>query len=116
MKLKESVLGNLNEAFSLGGYGVLRYQGRLCVHNIDGLRNWILEEAHVSAYSIHPCSTKMYHDLREVFLCEGLKKDIVQFISKCPNCTHVTVKHQTVAYYKKSKFLLGSWKTSMWIL
>ena len=36
MELKESVLGNLNESFSLGGNGELRYQGRLCVPAVDG--------------------------------------------------------------------------------
>ena len=55
---------------------MLRYQGRLCVTNVDGLRNRILEEAHGSRYSIHPGSTKMYHDFREVFWWEGLKRDI----------------------------------------
>ena len=54
MELKEFVLGKLNESFSLGGGdGVLRYQGKLCVHNVDGLRNRILEETHGSCYSIH---------------------------------------------------------------
>ena len=42
MKLKETVIGKFNESFSLQGDGVLRYQGRLCVPNIDGLRNRIL--------------------------------------------------------------------------
>ena len=31
MELKAPVLGKLNESFSLGGDGVLKYQGRLCV-------------------------------------------------------------------------------------
>ena len=54
IELKESVLGKLNETFSLGGGdGFLRYQGRFCVPNVDCLRNWILEEAHGSRYSIH---------------------------------------------------------------
>ena len=44
--------------------------------NVDDLRNQILEEAHGSCYSIHPGSTKMYHDLREVFWWEVLKGDI----------------------------------------
>ena len=48
MELKESVLGKLNESLSLGEDDVLRYQGRLCVPNVDGLRDWILEEAHGS--------------------------------------------------------------------
>ena len=36
----------------------------------------------------------MYHDLREVFLWEGLKKDIMEFVTKCPNCKQVNVEHQ----------------------
>ena len=58
----------------LRGNGVLRYQGRLYVHNVDALRNWILEEAHGYHFLIHPCSTMMYHDLREVFLVGWLEK------------------------------------------
>ena len=54
MELKETVLGKLNESFSLGRDSVLRYQERLCVPNVDDLRNRILEEAHGSLYSIHP--------------------------------------------------------------
>ena len=42
IELKESVLCELNESFSLGGDDVLRYQGRLCVLNVDCLRNPIL--------------------------------------------------------------------------
>ena len=37
MESKESILGKLNESFSQGGDGVLRYQGTLCVPNIDDL-------------------------------------------------------------------------------
>ena len=46
MELKKSVLSNLNESFSWEE-GVLMYQGRLCVPNVDDLRNWILMEDHV---------------------------------------------------------------------
>ena len=59
-ELKESVLGNLNESFSIGGDGVLRYQRRLCVPYVHGLRYRNLEVSHGSRYSIHPGLTKMY--------------------------------------------------------
>ena len=75
MELKESFLGKFNESFSLGGDGVLKYQGRLYVLEVDRLRVPILEEAHKSRYSIHPGSIKMYHDLREIYWCEVLKRD-----------------------------------------
>ena len=67
MELKESALGKLNESFSLEGNGLFRYQGRLCVLNIDGLMSRILEEAHGSCYPIRLGSTKMYRYVRELF-------------------------------------------------
>ena len=63
----------------------MRYQRRLCVPNVDDLINPTLQEAHGSHYSIHLGSTKMYHDLREVFLLERLKGDIAEFVAKCNN-------------------------------
>ena len=59
MELKESVLAKLYKSFSLRGDGVLKYEGRLCVPDVDGLGVRILEEAHGSRYSIHLGSTKM---------------------------------------------------------
>ena len=63
----DSVLSNLNDSFSLGGDGVLRYQNRLCVPNVNDLWSSILAEAHGSRYSIHLGATKMYQDLKEVY-------------------------------------------------
>ena len=72
----------------------MRYQEILCVSNIDLMWNRILEEAHRPRYSIHPGSPKIYHDLREVFWSEEFKKDIAEFVAKCPNCQQVKSKHQ----------------------
>ncbi|MDV3143928.1 MAG: hypothetical protein Q8763_02730, partial [Candidatus Phytoplasma australasiaticum] len=77
-----------------GGDDVLRYQGRLCVPSVDDLRDRILVEAHNARYSIHPGAIKMYRDLREVYWWGGMKKDIVKFMSRCPNCQQVKVEHQ----------------------
>ncbi|WMV37557.1 hypothetical protein MTR67_030942 [Solanum verrucosum] len=54
-------------AFDIAGDGVLRYSGRLYVPNVAGLPHQIMEEAHHSCYSIHPGSTKMYHDIKEIY-------------------------------------------------
>jgi hypothetical protein len=40
-------------------------QGKLVVPKKGALKKKILNEAHTSRYSIHPGSTKMYHDLRQ---------------------------------------------------
>ena len=78
---------------SLKGDGVLRYQGRLCVPNVEDLRKQILEEAHGSRYSIHPGATKMYHDLRVVYWWDGLRRDITEFVANCPHCKQVKIEH-----------------------
>ncbi|XP_070034939.1 uncharacterized protein [Nicotiana tomentosiformis] len=38
----------------------LRMQSRICVPNMDGLRELILEKAHNSRYSINPGAAKLY--------------------------------------------------------
>ena len=43
--------------------GTLRYQGRLCVPNIEDLREKVLAEANESRYVVHHSLMKMYHDL-----------------------------------------------------
>ena len=35
----------------------------------------------------------MYHDLREIYLWESLKRDIAEFVAKCPNCQQVKAQH-----------------------
>lgn len=77
VELKKVVLKMSVEAFSQGRDGILRYQGRLCVPNVDDLREQILLEAQVYPYSIHPGATKIYRDLWEVYRWNGMKKDIV---------------------------------------
>ena len=66
-ELKESVLNKNNESLSQGVDGELRYQGRLCVPDMDGLREKIMDEALVSRYSIHSGATKMYRDLHDIY-------------------------------------------------
>ena len=53
--------------FAIDSEGTLRMSTRLCVPDVDELRKEIMEEAHFSAYSIHPGSTKMYRDLKDIY-------------------------------------------------
>ena len=47
--------------------GTIWFKNRICVPEIDSLRETILKEAHDSNYSIHPGSTKMYQDLKQKY-------------------------------------------------
>ena len=53
-----------------------------------------MEEAHCSAYSMHPGSTKMYRTLRENYWWIGMKKDIADFVARCLVCQQVKAEHQ----------------------
>ncbi|XP_070036969.1 uncharacterized protein [Nicotiana tomentosiformis] len=76
----------------IGDDGVMRLQGRICVSNVDVLRDLILEEFHSSCYSIHPGVTKMYCDLKQHYWWQRMKKYIVAYASWCLNC--VKYEHQ----------------------
>ena len=52
-----------------------------------------IAEAHSSMYSIHPRSTKMYHDLKQIYWWDGMKKDIVEYVAWCLNCLQVKAEH-----------------------
>jgi hypothetical protein len=47
--------------------GTLCFEDRLVVPKKEVLNKKILDEAHMSRYSIHFGSTKTYHDLRQQF-------------------------------------------------
>ena len=68
--------------------------GKDCVPEIKALRDEILREAHESAYSIHPGSTKMYLDLKEKYWWYGLKRDVAEYVALCDTCQRVKVEHQ----------------------
>ena len=53
----------------------------------------IIAKAHGLRYSIHPSSTKMYHDLQKIFLLDGMKIDIAEYVAKCPNYKQVKAEH-----------------------
>ena len=67
LQLNKNVQHGMTKAFELSQEGVLWCQKILCVPNVDEVRNKIMMEAHHSRYSVHPGSTKMYHDLKEMY-------------------------------------------------
>ena len=93
MEIKDSTLIKMNESFALRGEGILRYQDRLCVPDVDNLYTRIVVESHGSRYSIYPGSTKMYHDLKHIYWWDGMKKDVAEYVAKCPNCQQVKAEH-----------------------
>jgi hypothetical protein len=95
--LKE-IAENIAKGKSLGlrkdDNGMLWFGKRLCVPKDKDIRRAILREAHESAYSIHPGSTKMYLDLKEKCWWYDLKRDVAEYVALCDTCQRVKAEHQ----------------------
>ncbi|KAK1611633.1 hypothetical protein QYE76_035306 [Lolium multiflorum] len=79
--------------FHRGESGSLWFQKRICVPDIDEIKEVILREAHQTPYSIHPGSTKMYMDLKELFWWNNMKREIAQYVAECHTCQRVKAEH-----------------------
>ena len=65
IKLRAKIEGGRKPESHIRDDGVIVRGNRMCVPKIGELKREIMEEAHSSAYAMHPSSTKMYHTLRE---------------------------------------------------
>jgi hypothetical protein len=83
--------------FRLGDFNSLWFHDRICVPDIPEIKELILKEAHETPSSIHPGSTKMYMDLKELFWWNNIKREIAKFVSECHTCQRVKVEHQSPA-------------------
>jgi hypothetical protein len=93
-EIKRNIKEEKSPGFSEDDEGVLWYNGRICVPNVEELKEKILREAHESAYSIHPGGNKMDHDLKATNWWYGMKRDIVEYVALCDTCEWVKAEHQ----------------------
>ncbi|XP_070022223.1 uncharacterized protein [Nicotiana sylvestris] len=93
LSLRDTVRHGGAKQVIAGDDGVLRMESHICVPNLDGLRELILEEDHSSRYSIHSSPAKMYQDLRHHYWWRRMKKDIIAYVSRCLNCQQVKYEH-----------------------
>ena len=67
MEIRKHTGENKASDFRVDNEGTLWYKDRICVPRKGDFRQIIMDEAHNSAYSIHPGSTKMYMDLKQKY-------------------------------------------------
>ncbi|GJX68714.1 putative reverse transcriptase domain-containing protein [Tanacetum coccineum] len=72
----------------------LYYMYRIWIPLKGDVRTLIMDEVYKSKYSIHPGADKMYYDLKDRYWWLGMKKDIVEYVSKCLTCLKVKAEHQ----------------------
>ncbi|WVZ50951.1 hypothetical protein U9M48_002152 [Paspalum notatum var. saurae] len=83
--------------FRVDDRGTIWLKERLCVPLDEGIREFILTEAHCTKYSIHPGSTKMYQDLKKLFWWRRMKRDIAAFVAQCDTCNQIKDEKQRPA-------------------
>jgi hypothetical protein len=83
--------------------------GKRLVFPLDPeIKRVILDEAHMSKFSIHPGSTKMYQDLKQNFWWSNMKVDIAKYVAECDTC------HRMKASHLKSVGVLQHLSIPMW--
>ena len=80
--------------FNVCGDGTLRFGDRLCVPDDEELKKALMIEAHCTPYSVHPGSTKMFRDLRDLYWWTNMRRDIAHFVEQCLTCQQVKAEHQ----------------------
>jgi hypothetical protein len=96
--------------------GTVWFKKRICVPEIEHLRQLILREAHDLAYSIHPESTKMYQAKRKSIGGTVWKEMLLLMLHyvMCVNELKPNTKDQQDCY-NLSKYRNGNGKKSVWI-
>ena len=73
---------------------ILKFRNRLYEPNVGDLRRELMEEAHCSAYAMHPRSMKMYRTIKGNYWWKGMKGDIAKFVSQCLTCQQIKAEHK----------------------
>jgi hypothetical protein len=77
--------------------GDVLFGQRLVIPQDRDLRKEILDEAHLSKFTIHPGSTKMYRDLRGNFWWSNMKGEIAEYVFGCNTCQRIKASHLKTA-------------------
>jgi hypothetical protein len=94
-KIKEMIEAGKAPNFTEDEHGTVWFRKRICVPDVDHLHERILQEAHDSAYSIHPSNTNMYQDLKERYWWYGMKRDVA---AMCVRGSRQNIRDQPVCY------------------
>ncbi|WVZ80353.1 hypothetical protein U9M48_027836 [Paspalum notatum var. saurae] len=84
--IREGIDEEKKACFTLDDQGVLWFKNRLVVPKDMELRKKILNEAHTSVLTMHPCTNKMYQDLKRKFWWTRMKREIAKYVSNA-TCT-----------------------------
>jgi hypothetical protein len=107
--IHEKIKAGKANCFRKDDQGIVWFNDRIVVPKNDEIRQQILDEAHLSRYSIHPRSTKMYQDLNQHYWWTKMKIEIARYVARCDTCRCVKAIHMKTAGPLQS-LLIPTWK------
>jgi len=93
-KLQQGNLQQKIEEYKLDNDENVKYRGIIFVPKSHELKNMILREMHNVPYVGHPGYQKTIASIKEQYYWLGMKKEVVDFISKCLECQKVKDEHR----------------------
>jgi hypothetical protein len=87
--IHEKIKAGKANCFRKDDQGIIWFNDRIVVPKDAEVRQQILDEAHLSRYSIHPGSTKMYQDLKQHYWWTKMKIEITRYVARCDTCRRV---------------------------
>jgi hypothetical protein len=107
--IHEKMKADKANCFRKDDQGIVWFNNRIVVPKNNGVRQQILDEAHLSRYSIHPESTKMYQDLKQHYWWTKMKIEIARYVARCDTCRRVKAIHMKTACPLQS-LPIATWK------
>jgi hypothetical protein len=95
--IHDKIEANKANCFRKDDQGILWFNNRIVVPKDMGVRQQILDEAHLSQYSIHPGITKMYQDLKQHYWWTKMKIEIALYVAEYDTCRRVKAVHMKTA-------------------
>jgi hypothetical protein len=95
--IHEKIEAGKDNCFRKDDQGILWFIDHIVVPKDAGVCQQILDEAHLSRYSIHPGSTKMYQDLKQHYWWTKMKIEIALYVARCDTCRRVKAVHMKTA-------------------
>jgi hypothetical protein len=95
--IHEKIKAGRAKCFRKDDQGIVWFNNRIVVPKNEEIRQQILDESHLSRYSVHPGSTKMYHDLKQHYCWTKMKIEIARYVARCDTCRRVKAIHMKTA-------------------
>jgi hypothetical protein len=114
--IHEKIEGDKANCFRKDDKGILWFNDRIVVPKDAEVHQQILDEAHLSRYSIHPGSTKMCKDLKQHYWWTKMKIEIARYVARCDTYRRVKAIHMKTAGPLQSLAIpTWKWEELAWI-